>query len=246
MDAALSPGLLGHLPMLTALSQGLCSRYLKSLKPGTPLSVGLTRNPHPPPHGEHHIGRPLIAIGTGTGIAPIRSLIHERNIYNGAGQTLLFFGARNRAVDYYYGHEWETTDNLHVVTAFSRDPIAEDDRPFLDPYSQTKWNAVKLGSENSSAAEPMTAENTPWIQSVDYDRGKMYIQHQIRRYAEEICAVLEESNKVPIFVICGNAGRMPISVRRALEDALVIGGKAKNNEQAKTFLQTVGIWMETW
>jgi sulfite reductase alpha subunit-like flavoprotein len=193
-----------------------------------------------------HSGRPLIAIGTGTGIAPIRSLIHERNLYNSAGQTLLFFGARNREVDYYYGYEWGTHDNLRVFEAFSRDPIAEADRPFLDPYSQKERNAIKSESEISSAAEAMTAENTPWVQSVDYDRGKMYIQHQIRRHADDICTVLNRSNAAPIFVICGNAGRMPISVRRALEDALVMGGKAKNNQEAKRILQAVGIWMETW
>lgn len=209
--------------------------------------MGLTRNPHPPPcGGEYHFKRPLIAIGTGTGIAPIRSLIQERNLYNDVGQTLLFFGARNREVDYYYGYEWETYDTVRVFEAFSRDPIAEVDRPFLDPYSQKKRDEAKPKADFASTVEPMSAENTPWVQSVDYDRGKMYIQHQIRRYAEEICAVLNRSNALPIFVICGNAGRMPISVRRALEDALVIGGKMKTNEEAKRFLQAVGIWMETW
>lgn len=233
--------------MLTALSQGLCSRYLKSLKkPGTILAVGLTRNPHPPPRGEYNVARPLIAIGTGTGIAPIRNLIQERNLYNVAGQTLLFFGARSREADYYYGYEWETYDNVRVFEAFSRDPIAESDKPFLDPYSHKKRDALKPESDNLSAAEPMNAENTPWVQSVDYDRGKMYIQHQIRRHAEDICAVLDKPTAVPIFVICGNAGRMPISVRRALEDALVIGGKARDNEEARRFLQAMGIWMETW
>lgn len=232
--------------VLTALPQGLCSRYLKFLKPGTVLAVGLTRNPHPPPRGEYNVDRPLIAVGTGTGIAPIRNLIQERNLYNAVGQTLLFFGARNREADYYYGYEWETCENVRVFEAFSRDPIAESDVPFLDPYSQKRQQALKSESDNLAAPEPMNAENTPWVQSVEYDRGKMYIQHQIRRHAQDICALLGQSNAVPIFVICGNAGRMPISVRRALEDALVIGGKAKDNEQAKRFLQVVGIWMETW
>lgn len=227
-------------------SQGLCSRYLKSLKPGTLLAVGLSRNPNPPPRGKHHVQRPLIAVGTGTGIAPIRSLIQERNLYTDMGQTLLFFGARNRDADYYYGYEWETYSKLQVVEAFSRDPIVESDMPFLDPYSHKKRNGFKLESDTLSNAEPMNADNTPWLQSVDYDRGKMYIQHQIRRYAEELCAVIGSSRMAPIFVICGNAGRMPISVRRALEDALVIGGKVKTNEEAARYLQGVGIWMETW
>ncbi|KAI3402237.1 hypothetical protein diail_166 [Diaporthe ilicicola] len=226
--------------------QGLCSRYLKSLKPGTLLAVGLTRNPNPPPRGEHHVHRPLVAIGTGTGIAPIRSLIQERNLYRDGGSTMLFFGARSREADYYYGYEWQMYSNLRVVEAFSRDPIHESDKPFLDPYSHKKQNGFKPDPDIFSGAEPMNAENTPWLQSFDYDRGKMYVQHQIRRHAEELCDLLDQSNAIPIFVICGNAGRMPISVRRALEDALVIGGKARNNEDAKRRLQAVGIWMETW
>ncbi|KUI68704.1 NADPH-dependent diflavin oxidoreductase 1 [Cytospora mali] len=226
--------------------QGLCSRYLKSLKPRTHLVVGLLRG-YPPPSGEANFRRPLIAIGTGTGVAPIRSLIQERSMYKRAGDMLLFFGARNRDADFYYQKEWPRYKNLEVIPAFSRDPVADADKAFLDPYKQQALDVVKTEyGDLSPRAEPMDATNMPWLQSFDYDRGKMYIQHQVRRNAQKICGLIDRHAAPPIFVVCGNSGRMQVSVRRALEDALVLGGKAEDNEQAKKMLQDWGMWVETW
>ena len=210
------------------------------------MVVGLVRG-YPPPSGELHVQRPLIAIGTGTGIAPIRSLIQERDLYRKTGGTLLFFGARNRDADFHYCREWPQYNGLKVITAFSRDPIDEAEKAFLDPYKMQALDVVRTEYDGlTPRADPMDATNTPWLQSFDYDRGKMYIQHQVRRHARDICALVDRGPAPPIFVICGNAGRMPISVRRALEDALVIGGKAADNEQAKRMLQDWGMWVETW
>ncbi|KAK7749007.1 NAPDH-dependent diflavin reductase [Cytospora paraplurivora] len=226
--------------------QGLCSRYLRSLEPGTRLVVGLVRG-NPPPSGDDNVVRPLIAIATGTGIAPIRNLIQERNLYQRVGDMLLFFGARSKDADFHYHREWPKTGHLEVITAFSRDPVPESEADFLDPYKIQSLDVVKTQyDELSPRAEPMNATNMPWLQSFDYDRGKMYIQHQIRRHAQKICDLIDRHSAPPIFVVCGNSGRMQISVRRALEDALVIGGKAKDNEQAKKTLQDWGMWVETW
>ncbi|ROW05510.1 hypothetical protein VSDG_00057 [Cytospora chrysosperma] len=226
--------------------QGICSRYIKSLKPRTILAVGLLRG-YPPPTGGINVERPLIAICTGTGVAPIRSIIQERNTYEKIGGMLLFFGARNRYADFYYHREWPKYDRLEVIPAFSRDPVAEPDKAFLDPYRQQALDVVRTEYEDlSPRAEPMDATNMPWLQSFDYDRGKMYVQHQVRRHAHKICALIDRHAGPPIFVVCGNSGRMQVSVRRALEDALVLGGKASDNEQAKRMLQDWGMWVETW
>lgn len=190
-----------------------------------------------------------MAIATGTGIAPIRSVIQERYSYTpDTGHTLLFFGCRSQNADYYFKDEWEYYDELQVITAFSRDPINPAEQISLDPYAEQQRALVtpELVLENKPA--PIGPQNTPWIRSFDYDRGKMYVQHQIRKHAHRLCAVLKEgstSGMAPFIMICGNAGRMPVSVRLALEDALVIGGLAKDNEAAKHFLQDI-TWMETW
>ncbi|KAG2188762.1 hypothetical protein INT44_003901 [Umbelopsis vinacea] len=66
---------------------------------------------------------PLIMIGPGTGIAPMRSFLEDR-IYHNATENTLFVGCRYEHKDYYYREEWEGYVNKHRLelhTAFSRD-----------------------------------------------------------------------------------------------------------------------------
>ena len=103
--------------------QGLCSRYLASMP--VPSIIRVTHKPVLSPiHGAANARRPLIAIATGTGVAPVRFLVHERLSHNQVGPMLLFFGNRNRNADYFFADEWEelaTQGKLLVFTAFSRD-----------------------------------------------------------------------------------------------------------------------------
>ncbi|KAH6895279.1 hypothetical protein B0T10DRAFT_477539 [Thelonectria olida] len=103
--------------------QGLCSRYLTALPPQSTLRV--THKPVLSPiHGAQNAQRPLVAIATGTGLAPIRALIHERRTHPSPAPTLLFFGNRNRDADYFFRDEWDALvqeGGLEVFLAFSRD-----------------------------------------------------------------------------------------------------------------------------
>lgn len=99
--------------------QGLCSRYLASLPTLSILHV--THKPVLTPiHGPTNAARPLIAMATGTGLAPVRALIHERITHPSPGPNCLFFGNRNRSADYLFESEWPTL-NVPVFAAFSRD-----------------------------------------------------------------------------------------------------------------------------
>jgi len=72
---------------------------------------------------------PVIMVGPGTGLAPFRGFIQDRNVQksNGkpVGEAVLFFGCRNQTEDYIYEDELKnyvedgTITKLHV--AFSRD-----------------------------------------------------------------------------------------------------------------------------
>lgn len=84
-----------------------------------------------------------MCIGAGTGVAPLRSLIFEReaqmiskvgkatmpstNEFDtamDAVDNILVFGCRKKTKDYYYGNEWEQLTNskrLQLIPAFSRD-----------------------------------------------------------------------------------------------------------------------------
>ncbi|KAF4974398.1 hypothetical protein FZEAL_8697 [Fusarium zealandicum] len=103
--------------------QGLCSRYLDNL----PLASSLTVTHKPvlsPIHGPQNAQRPLVAIATGTGLAPIRALVHERLTHPSPAPMQLFFGNRNRDADYFFHDEWDAAVRdgiLDVFLAFSRD-----------------------------------------------------------------------------------------------------------------------------
>lgn len=68
---------------------------------------------------------PIIMIGAGTGVAPYRAFMHEREARGGFGRSWLFFGERNFRSDFLYQVEWQemfrngTLDQLDL--AFSRD-----------------------------------------------------------------------------------------------------------------------------
>ncbi len=73
---------------------------------------------------------PVVMIGPGTGLAPFRGFIQERAWQKkqgkNVGETHLFFGCRNRDVDYIYREEMEQFAEgedavLTLHTAFSRD-----------------------------------------------------------------------------------------------------------------------------
>lgn len=68
---------------------------------------------------------PIIMIGSGTGIAPFRSFLHERRAFGATGRNWLFFGERSATTDFLYRDELETMYNdghlTRLDTAFSRD-----------------------------------------------------------------------------------------------------------------------------
>ncbi len=68
---------------------------------------------------------PIIMVGPGTGIAPFRSFIQERDVQGAEGKNWLFFGNPNFTQDFLYQVEWQGYVKDGVVDkltlAFSRD-----------------------------------------------------------------------------------------------------------------------------
>ncbi|KAH6856432.1 hypothetical protein B0I37DRAFT_367367 [Chaetomium sp. MPI-CAGE-AT-0009] len=212
--------------------QGLCSRYLKHLPVGTRLAVQLKPSSSHLVRNDADAKRPLIAIATGTGIAPIRAVIQERDCYGVAGDTMLFFGARNRAADFHFGHEWKSYPNLRVLPAFSRDNIKPEPENTVTTITPTPSDALGAALET--------------VYPVQYDAHKNYVQHLIRAHADEVGALMRRH---PCVMICGSNGRMPISVRNALLDVLVLSKMCEDKEAAEKWLsnpRNVSMWQETW
>lgn len=93
---------------------------------------------------------PVIMVGPGTGLAPFRGFIQERdfNKTDGKeiGQTILYFGCRKRAEDYIYEEELEDYVKRGVIklrVAFSRD---QDKKVYVTHLLQEDidllWNVI--------------------------------------------------------------------------------------------------------
>lgn len=130
--------------VIKRIRQGVCTRYVASLRPGQQISVTLQRGGLGVSRTE--LDRPVVMIGPGTGVAPMRALIYERLAWrqnenssrahdvgmlgstNGQNaRDVLFFGCRNANADFFFDDEWESLKRegvaLDIIPAFSRDQV---------------------------------------------------------------------------------------------------------------------------
>ena len=102
--------------------KGVCSSYLAERVGETiPCYFHPNKNFKLPQNQE----APVIMVGPGTGIAPFRAFIEERQATGAPGKNWLFFGDRSQKTDYLYGNEWETYRKDGILNeldlAWSRD-----------------------------------------------------------------------------------------------------------------------------
>ena len=104
------------------LKFGFCSNFLALFEVGKAIEFYVHKNESfKLPEDDKHI----ILIGPGTGIAPFRSFLAERDATGATGHNWLFFGEQHFETDFLYQTEiqnWAMTDLLQNVNlAFSRD-----------------------------------------------------------------------------------------------------------------------------
>jgi len=104
------------------VDNGLCSAYLSELKVGDELEFYISKNNNfrlPEPDKD------IIMVGPGTGIAPFRGFLQQRDFDGASGKNWLFFGAQNSHTDFLYQVEWLEYLASGLLTkmdvAFSRD-----------------------------------------------------------------------------------------------------------------------------
>ncbi|WP_348663733.1 sulfite reductase flavoprotein subunit alpha [Chlamydia vaughanii] len=103
---------------------GVCSFFLcKELDVDTHCNVFV----QPTKHftiGDNIKDKPIVMIGSGTGIAPYKSFVQNRIYNNDSGTNILFFGERFEKANFYYQDFWKQAvdnDMLKLFLAFSRD-----------------------------------------------------------------------------------------------------------------------------
>ncbi|KAG2078524.1 riboflavin synthase domain-like protein [Suillus decipiens] len=100
--------------------KGVCTSYLSGLKSGDTLRIGLRKGFISLPTDPN---TPVVCVGPGTGIAPMRAVIEQR-LHEGHTNTTLYFGCRSAHKDQHYHSEWESHAEEHKLryhVACSRD-----------------------------------------------------------------------------------------------------------------------------
>ncbi|MGE6632268.1 assimilatory sulfite reductase (NADPH) flavoprotein subunit [Bacillus sp. NPDC077027] len=103
---------------------GVCSILCaERLKPGDQIPVYIQHNQNFKLPSNPDV--PIIMVGPGTGIAPFRSFIQEREETGVSGKSWLFFGDQHFVTDFLYQTEWQKWLKDGILTkmdvAFSRD-----------------------------------------------------------------------------------------------------------------------------
>ena len=122
----------------------------------------------------------IIMIGPGTGIAPFRGFLQEREITGATGKSWLFFGSRYAATDFLYQDELEDWQDSGVLTrldlAFSRDQpekIYVQDRMLAQ--AETLWAWLEGGASVyvCGDAKTMAPDVHRTLQQIAQDVGGM-------------------------------------------------------------------------
>jgi sulfite reductase (NADPH) flavoprotein alpha-component len=103
---------------------GICTDYLCYR---APLEESIVPVYLQPSHGftipeENNVS--VIMVGPGTGVAPYRGFMQEREARQAEGRNWLFFGEQHCKKEFFYENEWKewhAADRLKLDTAFSRD-----------------------------------------------------------------------------------------------------------------------------
>ena len=103
---------------------GVCSTFLAD-RVDVDEKVGVFVSPNKAFRIPNNNDAPMIMVGPGTGIAPFRAFLEERQCIGAEGTNWLFFGDQTRSSDYIYEEELAALKDSGVISrldlAFSRD-----------------------------------------------------------------------------------------------------------------------------
>ena len=127
---------------------GLCSSYLEHIQENDTVEFFVQRNKR---FRLPAADKDIIMVGPGTGIAPFRAFLFERDATGATGKNWLFFGEEHFTNDFLYQTEiqgWHNTGVLHKVNvAFSKDhPVAYNVHHKLKEQASEVYNWLINGA----------------------------------------------------------------------------------------------------
>lgn len=155
---------------------------------GDKVKVFLRPNPHFRLPADSD--RPVIMVGPGTGVAPFRAFMQEREATGAAGRNWLVFGHRNYQHDFLYQLEWQDWLKSRLLTrldvAFSRD------QPEKRYVQHTLWDARR--------------DVYAWLQ----DGAALYVCGDTNAMAKDVHAVL-------LRILADQGNQSPDAAKAALD-----------------------------
>lgn len=136
-----------------SIFKGICSSHLACLTPGVSICRVFCRESTF--RLPTDTSKPIIMIGPGTGIAPMRALLQERAyqrdvLQKSTGPNILYFGCKSHGLDYIYQDELAEFQKSHVLTelhvAFSRESVTKVYvQHLLQKRSKETWDLLNEG-----------------------------------------------------------------------------------------------------
>ena len=196
MDVRLIIALVKYKTVLQKARQGLCSRYVENLGQGASIQVQVAGESWAIPKE-----RRILAVATGTGLAPIRYLLEERNLRQGASpeaeyqkKDVLFYGCRHPKKDclvtFTMRHQ-----RANVRRAFSRkeNQPKEYVQDLIRQHSKEVFEAFRSGCQvvicGSSGAMPKAVRQA--FVDVVVKEGKAANEEEAQSYLARVPLVEE-------------------------------------------------------
>lgn len=163
---------------------GLCSDYLSQLPVDSNIEFYIHKNNQfrlPPDDKD------IVMIGPGTGIAPFRSFLAQRDATGATGRNWLFFGDQHFVTDFLYQTElqnWKETGTLTKINvAFSRD---QKEKVYVQhkmlKHGEELYNWINKGASIyvCGAKEPMSADVEDTLMQIVEKFGNKTIEEAVQ------------------------------------------------------------------
>ncbi|KFF09663.1 sulfite reductase [Chryseobacterium soli] len=167
---------------------GVCSEYLSELDLNQTVEFYIQKAKHFKLPDEN---KDIIMIGPGTGIAPFRSFITERDAVGATGKNWLFFGEQHFISDFLYQTEIQSFLQTGSITnldlAFSRD---QHKKVYVQDRLKEKSTEIFEWLENGAhlyvcgTRDPMYHDVENTLLEILEDNGKT--REQARQYLDEL------------------------------------------------------------